>query len=148
MTKVPVTVRRASPEDANSVSILLGELGYPNDEEFARKKLALLSSSIDRVFVAEVDQTVVGFISVHLLPVIHAPGLLAKVTGLVVSSAFRGRGAGRALMSSAEMFSAAQGATRIEIISGNHRSEAHAFYRKLSYTSTDQTRFIKDNPVS
>lgn len=142
MTLHNVVVRPAVLHDAPAVAALLGELGYANDEKFARQKIAELPGPNDAILVAEAAGTVIGLVSVHLMPMLHLPDLLGKITSLVVANSHRQAGCGRALVAAAQRFAADRGATRIEVISGNHRPHAHRFYRTLGYTATDQTRFI------
>lgn len=136
-------IRNAEYTDALPVASLLGELGYPATPEKAGEKITSLSGYHDAILVAEFDGKVVGLTSIHLVPMIHDQGFLGKITSLVVSRNFRGNGFGKMLLTAAETFSLSKGATRMEVISGNHRPEAHAFYRSLGYSATNQTRFIR-----
>ncbi|WP_148714491.1 GNAT family N-acetyltransferase [Chitinolyticbacter meiyuanensis] len=122
---------------------LLAELGYPQANlAHMTTVLTRLHGPHDRLLLADSGSGLLGLIAIHLLPQLHAPGLLGKVTGLVVTADARGQGVGRALLDAAARFARSQGAVRIEIISGNHRPEAHAFYQHLGYQRTEQSRFL------
>ena len=139
-----VTVRPAEAGDAAAIASCLSSLGYDNTTaEVGGKLAALAESSSDAVIVAvERSAGVVGVISVHVLPLFHAPGNLARITALVVLEGHRGRGAGSALVAEAERFAWQQDCRRVEVTSGDHRMEAHAFYERRGY-ALDERRFIK-----
>jgi GNAT superfamily N-acetyltransferase len=97
-----------------------------------------------QLWVAELALGVVGVTAMHLVPTLHAPGCIGKITALVVSRESRARGVGTALVRAAENWAKAQGAYRFEVVSGNHRPDAHRFYIRLGYRAPDQVRFTKD----
>jgi GNAT superfamily N-acetyltransferase len=76
------------------------------------------------------------------LPLFHTPGYLARITALVVAATARGIGVGRALLAATEAYAWSTGCVRIEVTSGDHRPDAHAFYERLGY-HVDERRFIK-----
>jgi GNAT superfamily N-acetyltransferase len=141
---VPV-IRPATVQDVPELAVLLGELGYPCTEDFARQKISLLAGPYDTILVAVAGGAVAGVISVHLMPIFHMAGMLGKITALVVAHAYRGTGCGRLLVQAAHAFATERGVMRIEVVSGNHRPDAHRFYRRLGYVATDQTRFIYEH---
>jgi GNAT superfamily N-acetyltransferase len=141
----PVTVRPASLADAADVASCLAELGYGTPVEVVTENLvAVAASDADAVFVATESQsaTVLGVASVHLLPLFHAPGSLARLTALAVRRSAQRRGVGRALLAAAEAFAWAAGCKRMEVTSGDHRPAAHALYRAVGYLD-DERRLIK-----
>ena len=144
MTADEIAVRAAVAGDATAVASLLGELGYPQDHCSVEHRLATLTGRADAVLVAICARTVVGVIGMHLVPTLHAPGCLGKITALAVSETARARGVGTALVRAAEAWAEAQGARRFEVVSGNHRPEAHRFYARLGYRAQAQVRFAKD----
>ena len=138
-----VRVRRACIEDGAAIASLLGELGYPNTTRFARRKIKkLLSAKNDCLFVADRRGKAVGFVSCHIVPLIHQTGNLCRVTALVVAHEFHGEGLGHKLMLRVEKYARAQRCVKIEITSGERRLWAHDFYRKLGYQETSK-RFLK-----
>jgi GNAT superfamily N-acetyltransferase len=108
------------------------------------EKLSMLTDrSVDRVLVAaEPSAGIVGVVSVHLLPLFHTQGKLARLTSLAVREGYRRQGVGRALVAAAEAFAWDRDCERIEVTSGDHRPDAHSFYNQLGY-QTDERRFIK-----
>ena len=138
-------VRRAELTDATEIAACLSALGYGTSASLVIERLASFSkSSVDVVFVASVSGHVplLGVVSVHLLPLFHAPGLLGRITSLAVSSEARSKGVGKALVAAAEEWAWSEGAQRMEVTSGDHRLAAHAFYQAVGY-SLDERRFIK-----
>jgi GNAT superfamily N-acetyltransferase len=137
-------IRRAEVEDAEEIAACLGELGYGTGSAVVREKLdSLAASPFDAFLVAcEPEGRIVGAIALHLLPLFHAPGDLARITALAVRSDAQGRGVGRQLVAAAERIAWKAGCERIEVTSADHRSAAHRFYEDLGYRS-DERRFIK-----
>ena len=138
-------VRRASIEDAAQAAACLSDLGYATEVGILTATLAKLGDSpFDAVFVAVDDSAhqVIGVLSLHLIPLFHVPGHLARLTAVVVRAGARRRGVGRQLVTAAESFAREAGCQRIEVTSGDHRPEAHAFYVHLGY-SVDERRFLK-----
>ena len=141
-------IRRANPDDAAEIAECLAELGYGTTATLVVEKLRRAAhSAIDAVFVATAGEgkRIVGVASIHVLPLFHASGNLARLTALAVRRDSQRRGVGGALLTAAEEFAWASDCRRIEITSGDHRPEAHAFYRRLGYLE-DERRFIKRAP--
>ena len=137
-----ILVRQAQPSDASVISGLLADLGYPSAPAQVQSRLAEASASPHTaIFVAESNSQVVGALSFHRIPLFHTDGFLGRITSLVVSSTFQRRGVGRLLVAAAEELARAQGCVRLEVTSGEHRPEAHAFYESLGYQPASR-RFI------
>ena len=144
MNRRTIEVRPAAPDDADGITASLAALGYGTPVSFVRENVAALARSADDAILVAEDpiEGVVGVVTLHVLPLFHQPGNLARVTALAVRAGHQGKGVGRALMEAAERWAWERGAVRIEITSGDHRREAHAFYKKAGY-ETDERRFIK-----
>jgi ribosomal protein S18 acetylase RimI-like enzyme len=137
-----VNIRYARESDANAIAGLLEELGYPNTPEFVIHKLGMLGDDENPVFVAEAAGEVVGFISLHIMPVFHEGPLYCRITAVAVTEAHRRQGVGRRLMEHAEVVARNAGCGRIELTSNDRRTWAHAFYEAIGYEGTSR-KFVK-----
>ena len=143
MEPAGLCVRAATPEDAPGIGECLSALGYATPVAAVEQKLeAFRSSAADKVFVALADGMIAGTVSVHLIPLFHAFGCLARITAASVVEGHQRSGIGTALVLAAEKWARASGALRMEVTSGDHRPGAHAFYAALGYASHER-RFLK-----
>lgn len=125
-------IRPATPEDANALAVLSGELGYPATQDQILERLTPLHSSGHNAVLVAVEQQIIGWIHVaRTLSLESGPG--AEIMGLVVAERFRGRGIGAKLVSEAEMWACSQGVNRIRVRTNVVREDARAFYAKRGY---------------
>ncbi|NGZ75642.1 GNAT family N-acetyltransferase [Saccharibacillus alkalitolerans] len=140
-----IAIRREREGDAEQLSGLFGQLGYPG-------KTAALAERLDRlrrhedysIFVAERDGILIGTIALHReLPLLR-DACEAWITALVVSEEARGSGVGGRLLERAEEWAREQGAAYVRLNSGNReeRRQAHLFYRGRGYAA-GSTGFAK-----
>ncbi len=131
-----VLIREIAHEDAGTVALLSGELGYPVDVVTMRERInRALSSTTQNVYVACAAGAVVGWIDVstayHL-----ASGGYGEIVGLVVSNGYRSQGIGRQLIAEAESWLGSRGITKVVVRSRISREAAHRFYLREGYTRT------------
>jgi ribosomal protein S18 acetylase RimI-like enzyme len=139
-----VLTRRARSDDAGALASLLGELGYPTNEQQASKRLQLLAEQAGtRVLVAEESSAVVGVAAVRSENLLEHDEPSARLIALVVAENCRRRGVGRALAEAAEGEARALGCCRIVLSSAERRGDAHAFYLAAGYEETGR-RFVKE----
>ena len=124
-------IRAYRPEDAPQVEACLVELQdflhrlEPNVLEGKAAKnyldfmFARCAETSGQVFVAEVENRVVGFVCVWgKVPsdaLDEEPGEYAFISDLVVLSAYRGQGLGRALLQQADAYARQQGVAKIQL---------------------------------
>lgn len=140
-----ITVRAAERADASGITRLnREEMGYDYPEaETARQLELLLADSANRIFVAEAEGTLVGYVHANNYDLLYAPHMKNSM-GIAVSSDFRRNGTGALLLSAAEQWARETGACGVRLVSGASRTGAHAFYRACGYEETkDQKNFKK-----
>ncbi len=138
-------IRDAGREDAESLASLLAELGYPDEPGRIRARVAAFAADAGSVLlVAEDRGELVGLVSASVLPLLHEDGNWCRISALVVSSARRRDGAGRALLEAAEAFGRSRGCRYAEVTSGERaeREVAHRFYEALGYEQVSK-RYLK-----
>ncbi len=137
-------IREAIPDDCSRIAkICEYDLGYKCDEAFVRTKLSALDKKRECVYVAICENTVVGFIHVEKYEVLYFQ-TMANILGLAVSSEYRRRGIGRALLNKAEEWAKLMSISLMRLNSGSSRKEAHTFYRNAGYNEEKkQIRFFK-----
>lgn len=137
-------IRDATPDDAAQVAALLGELGYPTKEAQARARIERLTApddSIVRVFAE--GETLLAVASLQVHPGLESDEPIGLITALIVSDKARRRGVGRALVDDLVGFARARGCARVNVGSGLHRADAHAFYEGIGFTRSG-VRFRKN----
>jgi GNAT superfamily N-acetyltransferase len=138
-----VTIRDAERTDAAALVPLLEQLGYPAGEEAVLRRLERMKASpADRLFVAELDGSVVGFAGLQVSPSLEDDRDAAKVSAIVVDEAFRRRGVGAALLAAVEAEARDRGCGLVFLTTAERRAEAHEFYRRLGWEETGR-RFAK-----
>jgi GNAT superfamily N-acetyltransferase len=129
-----VVIRPAKNTDSTSIAGLLPDLGYAaKAEDVARRLSRIVEWPDNSVFVAEVDDKLVGLCHVQGVPLVASDGY-AEVQALVVSSSSQRKGVGTKLLMAAVTWSIHKGYTRVRLRSGLHRQEAHLFYEAQGFT--------------
>ena len=140
MSDAPTLVRPASPTDAEALSVLCGELGYPSTSAQVRTRLRLLDDPERTLLVAEVDGRPAGFIDVHVQRVVEEDPY-AEVGGLVVIAGHRGEGLGAALLAAAAAWGRERGLQVMWIRANLARDGVHDSYPAVG------CRCVKDQRV-
>lgn len=138
-------IREATIEDAFAIcNISCADLGYDCSCEFVSSRISNLDKGREKVFVAEVNGIVAGYIHAEIYQTLYFEPMI-NILGLAVSSEFRRRGIGRMLLKYAEYWANEVGINKIRLNSGASRKEAHSFYRAMGYNNEKrQIRFIKE----
>jgi ribosomal protein S18 acetylase RimI-like enzyme len=112
----------------------------PKGEAMADRYLAHVlqrcSEASGRIFVAEVEGAVVGFVGVlaRIVPEPDESQAYAYVSDLIVVPAYRRRGIGRALLERAERFARGEGAKALRVGVLAKNEPAGRLYRRLGFT--------------
>ena len=131
------SIRRATIADAEVLSNLMTQLGYPTKPGAMIERLeVLLPREQGAAFVSEDEGAVVVMIGVELTPSYEHDGLIGRITALVVDERRRGQGIGQALLEVGESWLRDRGAERVTLTSATRRADAHRFYARLGDTQT------------
>jgi GNAT superfamily N-acetyltransferase len=140
------TIRLVKPADAGRVAELLSQLGYPASADEVTERLHYWLEDLgSRIFVAELDELIVGCLSLHRIPYLERTGWWARIESLVVDSSARRGGVARSLVRAAEETARHWGCQAVEVTSARYRDDAHAFYRHIGYVDVcdRSARFFK-----
>lgn len=138
-----IEIRFAQSGDAPILSELFDELGFPISAQLIASRLESEHDLDECVLVALKNKAVVGVLSLNVMPVLHRPTPVGRLSALVVSHRERGCGIGRALVERGEAVLREQGCALIEVTSNRSLEQAHAFYQAIGYELTSY-RFRKE----
>ena len=110
--------------------------GPVREQEYIQE---LLNSENVRLFIAEKDSRVLGYIHIAVkdapsIPVMK-PRRYGIIDSIVVDEAYRNQGVGRKLVERAEKWAQEKGATSIELNVYEFNREARVFYSRVGYSS-------------
>lgn len=139
------SIRECKISDADAIYLLnKNEMRYDYPSDKTRQKLALLLSRIDnKIFVAEYDGKVVGYIHANDYDVIYAEHV-KNIMGIAVLNEYKKMGIGKALLFEVEKWAKQTGTAAIRLVSGKERTLAHEFYRHCGFLECkEQINFKK-----
>lgn len=140
--ELALRIRNADAVDGEAIAPLLVELGFEADADALADRIGRHSRAGEPVLVAKLGQELVGCLTWHVMPVIHRPRPVGRITMLVVSGKARRKGVGRALVEAAEARLRQRGCGLVEVTSNVKLRAAHAFYERLGFERTSH-RFAK-----
>lgn len=132
----PITLRPATPDDAERIAALFTDEGYPAGPTDIVERLGRFASDEAQVIVADNGGEVLGFVALVALPRFEHGDRILRVVALVVDPGVRERGIGRLLMEDAERVGRSVGAAFAEITAGHHRPDARRLYEEIGYDGT------------
>lgn len=138
-------IREAGEADAEGICRLNRDgLGYDYPPEKTAEKLKLLlQSEKDKIFVAEVEGRLAGYVHACDYDTLYMPHF-KDIMGIAVLREHRRKGIGRALLTAVENWAEEMGAEGVRLVSGETRTEAHEFYQLCGYVSRkNQKNFHK-----
>lgn len=139
------SIRILQAPDVPHLVDLCAQLGRPATRSELEERFAQLRESPGQeLFVAaREDGAIIGWLHVQERPALHMPRA-AEVTALVIDSAHRRTGCGRALMAAAEQWALSRRCELVALRSGVDREDAHRFYRSLGFAQTSASyKFTK-----
>ncbi|HLI01708.1 MAG TPA: GNAT family N-acetyltransferase [Acidimicrobiales bacterium] len=140
-----IEIRPMRTEDAPQVTGLLAQLGYPSELDSVKVRLkGILGAAGRRMLVAvPADESRVdGYVGVERRLALEEDEHV-EITGLVVDSAARQSGVGRALVMAAERWAVSQGIHVVVVRSNVVRLESHPFYESIGYQRTKTSHIYR-----
>ncbi|RPH29374.1 MAG: GNAT family N-acetyltransferase [Bacteroidales bacterium] len=140
-----ITLRNAAINDLESVYLLVCDLeGYSMDR-IAFENVYSINLSNPNIYylIAEKENRIVGFLSLHVQHILHHSKPTCELQELNISSELRGYGIGALLMNEAERIAKELNLEEIELTTKIHRERAQSFYNKLGYKFTHM-KFVKN----
>lgn len=129
-------IRKFESKDVAALTSLMRELRYPMTESVLRDRMeALEGRSQFLTLVAERDEEVVGMIALYRKTSYDTGEQTSQITGLVISEAYRNKGIGRELMTTAER-QAREAGDHSVFVTGMNRDErlsSCSFYQHMGY---------------
>ncbi|RLL45439.1 GNAT family N-acetyltransferase [Oceanobacillus piezotolerans] len=129
-------IRKATAEDMDALTFLMGELGYPTTKkEMSRRFYNIEGSGWYNTLVAERDGKVVGMIGMMLGMHYEKNANYVRVVALIVENSYRKQGIGAQLLDAAEQWGLEHDAITLVLNSGNRneREDAHRFYTNKGF---------------
>lgn len=128
-----VVIRTIKPDDAESVSRLIDQLGYRRTAGQVVSWIESLEGGAARTaLVGCTDGVVVGWIEISIERRLQSEPF-ALIGGLVVADGMRGRGIGRLLCQAGEEWARSRGLQVLRVTSRSTRTDAHRFYLRDGY---------------
>ena len=142
------TIRKATNDDADNLARLLVELDYFSalkglsvEDALPRVRQNLAACHADNshsVHVAEQDDALIGYVSVHWMPCLYMTGPEGFISELFVADSARGQGIGAQLLDTVIAEAKERGAARLELINIKEReSYLRGFYAKQGWIERD-----------
>ncbi len=130
------TIRKAVTDDYRAIwKLNTEEMGYEDTIDGTKKRMEiLLSDDSHRIFVAEADNKVVGYVHSNNYELIFIEPF-KDIMSIAVSSEYKRNGIGRALLAEVEKWAVETGSVGVRLVSGESRVKAHEFYRSCGYVS-------------
>ena len=135
--KRKMEIRELKQEDSFQITALLNQLGYPNTSEFMEEKItAFLKDPNEITLVADENDQVIAFISIHFIPQIALKGDFARISYFCVDENHRSTGVGKLLEEYCEKAAITRNCDRIEVHCHSRRKRAHTFYYRQGYVES------------
>jgi GNAT superfamily N-acetyltransferase len=144
METAAASMREARATDADRMTDLAAQLGYPLAPGELAERLPRVAGTRDAVVLVAVDEDdlPIGWIHVELKPTLLAP-LAAQVMGLVVDEAARNGGIGARLLERGEAWARERGCHAMLVGTRVTRERAHRFYRRQGYDLLKTSHFFE-----
>ncbi len=138
-----MTIRKANENDSSAIVKLLVQLDYKNTEEFIKRKIKQFSyDENEMLLVAEENEIIYGFISVHFVPQLALEGDIARISYFCVDKNSRSKGIGNLLEKQCALIASERKCYSIEVHCHSRRNDAHRFYLRQGFVE-EPKYFVK-----
>ena len=139
-----ISIRLANPNDAAIVAELIHQMGYSVSQTESRKRIELYLQPFYKLWLAEKEEVVVGYIALHIYNVLHLPAPEGRIISFCVDEKVRGAGVGTVLLHAAEEYFKENGCYKIVLNSNLKRPDTHQYYlnRGYQFTSKHFAKFL------
>jgi GNAT superfamily N-acetyltransferase len=135
-----IEVREMTTGDAQSVSLLSQQLGYPLSHQQTLQNInAIVKSRDHTAFVAVVENKVAGWIGAAQTMMIEVMPH-CEINGLVIDEHYRGKGIGKLLVEKVKHWAKERGNDKLTLHCNIKRTEAHLFYEHLGFKEIKQQK--------
>lgn len=127
-------IREVKIEDAQDIALLnKEEMGYDYPYETTKQQIMrLLDSDKDKIFVAEEDEHIIGYI--HALDYdMTYNDHMKNIVNIAIKDNQRKWIVGKSLVDAVEKWAKDTGASAVRLVSGEHRIATHEFYKLCGY---------------
>jgi N-acetylglutamate synthase-like GNAT family acetyltransferase len=133
-------VRDARRGDGDGIATLLKELGYPGAAELSTVNWVVSHPEIEIFVATDGRDRPIGLLSMSHRPQLRLNGRIATIDELVVASAWRRRGVGRALLQRAVEKAKSLTCKRLELVTHRGRGDyVRQFYAACGFDEVDST---------
>jgi GNAT superfamily N-acetyltransferase len=143
-----IRLRAARRGDADGITALLQELGYPEGVDSATLNWAVSHPEIEIHVAADAQDHLIGMLAMSHRPQLRLRGRVATVDELIVTARWRRKGAARALIQRAVDRAKSLGAKRLELRSHATIEDAGvaAFAKACGFVETKSSTFALTPP--
>jgi len=138
--RTQIVVRKATAEDAASILNVLRSTNLQGDEwtrneEWVKKALDMFLKTDDyRVFVAEIDDKIVGLVGFVVFPSLWEGSAQGLINDFFVDKRFQGKGAGTKLLEALVEWADTEGIEELHVSTGWENEAARRLYEKFGFT--------------
>ncbi|MDP4262358.1 MAG: GNAT family N-acetyltransferase [Bacteroidota bacterium] len=136
-------VRKVLSQDAEKISLLSNQLGYPISASSTLRNIEAISQNENEIIlVAQAGDELAGWL--HVFRTIRVEsGMFGEIGGLVVSDRYRRKGAGKMLVERAKQWCILKSIPSLRVRCNSKRKEAHEFYAALGFTESKEQKVFE-----
>jgi (aminoalkyl)phosphonate N-acetyltransferase len=133
-----IFIRPCIASDGESVRLMIEDLQKKKFQAapFLHRFEANLQNPRVIYLAAFMEDQVIGFLSVHLQPLLHHEAEMAEVQELVVTPTQQHKGVGKKLVTHALTMLKEMGIPQLEVTCNKNRLDAHRFYEEIGFTNS------------